>query len=612
MRNKLIKIGLSLFATFFLGITGCNDEFLERYPQDEITSETYWNSEDDLKTYNNSIYDLSARYGGDQTINIGHGNGAWDSHNKSVWFLDVFSDNFATREPRMNSYNRVRTGQHQVSDGSRQYGYAGWDLVREINFGLNNYNRADIAQATINKYAGEARFFRAWFYADKVQKFGDVPWVGEVLNIDSDKLYAKRMPREQAMDSVLADINFAVDHLPEQWSGAPNDGTGRFNKWHALLIKSRICLFEGTWRKYHGGSNPAMWLQEAADAAKEVIDNSPYEIYSTGDPENDYNAFHRVLDLSGNPEVMYWRDYQAGVRANEIQGYYNYVGGVTKSMVDQYLCTNGEPPVTSEGINPEYEGDGSIEDVFANRDPRMRQTILHPEDPVKYDYYAAGGSRSYPRLPGMEGGRIQQTGYHPIKFFNRDDTGGSYGDGESAAIIMRYAEALLNYAEAKAELDVLGEGSISQNDLDISINRLRDRVDMPHLVLGDVPDDPRSDLPPLIKEIRRERRVELFGEGFRYKDLLRWKQGKKLEELAGLGMRWDDDAKERYPAAAEEDFLKSSVVEDPITGQQKEYVDVYKGTGWEDVQFDESKHYLWPLPLSSLSQNENLEQNPNW
>jgi hypothetical protein len=607
MKYNIIKFGLIFFATFFL-FNSCNDEFLERYPQDEITSKTFWNTESDLKTYNNSIYDLSARYGGDQTINIGHGNGAWDSHNKSRWFMDVFTDNFATTEPRMSGYNRVRTGQHQVSSGSRQYGYAGWDLVREINVGLENYYKAELSMDVINKYAGEARFFRAWFYADKVQKFGDVPWVGKPLNVDSEKLFAARMPREQAMDSVLADINFAVEHLPEQWAGAPNDGTGRFNKWHALLIKSRICLFEGTWRKYHGGSNPEMWLQEAADAAKEVIDNSPYEIYSTGDPQNDYNSFHQVLDLSGNPEVMYWRDYSASIRANEIQGYYGYVGGVTKDMVDAYLCTNGEPPATSQGINPQYEGDGSIEDVFENRDPRMRQTILHPDDAVKYEYYAAGGDRSYPRLPGMEGGRIQETGYHPIKFFNYDDTGGAYGDGESPAIIMRYAEVLLNYAEAKAEL-----GTITQNDLDISINQLRDRVNMPHLVLGNVPDDPRSDLPPIIKEIRRERRVELFGEGFRYKDLLRWKQGKQLaEETAGLGLRWDDAARQRYAAAAEEDFLKSRVVEDPITGQQKEYVDVYKGTDWADPVFDESKHYLWPLPLSSLSQNDNLEQNPNW
>lgn len=609
MKHNLIKFGLTLFATLFL-FNSCNDEFLERYPQDEITSETFWSTENDLKTYNNSIYDMSTDYGGDHCINIGHGVSAFDSHNKSPWFLDVYSDNFATVRNRMSLYNRVRTGQHQVSDGYRNHGYTQWELVREINVGLQNYHKADVPQETINKYAAEARFFRAWFYADKVQKFGDVPWVSKPLNVDSEKLYASRMPREQAMDSVLADINFAVDHLPEQWAGEPNDGTDRFNKWHALLIKSRICLFEGTRRKYHGGSNPAMWLQEAADAAKEVIDNGPYEIYSTGDPQSDYNAYHRTLDLSGNPEVMYWRDYTIGKRVNEIQGYSGYLGGVTKDMVDDYLCTNGEPPVTSEGINPEYEGDGSIEDVFANRDPRMRQTILHPDDAAKYEYFAAGGDRPYPRLPGMEGGRIQRTGYHPIKNFNYDDTGGAYGDGESPAIIMRYAEVLLNYAEAKAELDDMGEGSISQTDLDISINRLRDRVDMPHLVLADVPDDPRSDLPPLIKEIRRERRVELFQEGFRYKDLLRWKQGEQLaEETAGLGLRWDDAAKTRY---SEAEFVESRVVEDPVTGEQKEYVDAYKGTDWANVQFDESKHYLWPLPLSSLSQNENLEQNPNW
>jgi hypothetical protein len=147
---------------------------------------------------------------------------------------------------------------------------------------------------------------------------------------------------------------------------------------------------------------------------------------------------------------------------------------------------------------------------------------------------------------------------------------------------------------------------VSQADLDLSINKLRDRVAMPHLDMANVPVDPRyaSDgVSPLINEIRRERRVELFMEGFRYNDLRRWKQGKKLE-IPTMGMRWDDAAKARYPGAV----VKSAV--DPVSG--KTYIDVYQGTDWANPVFDESKHYLWPIPLNVLAQNPNIGQNPGW
>jgi len=229
---------------------------------------------------------------------------------------------------------------------------------------------------------------------------------------------------------------------------------------------------------------------------------------------------------------------------------------------------------------------------------------LHPDDALGYRYNTGGGVLSYPRLSGMTGGNVSTTGYHIVKFFDRDEKDKGFEQGETPAIMMRYAEALLNYAEAKAEL-----GVISQSDLDMSINLLRDRVNMPHLVLGSVPDDPRyEDVSPLITEIRRERRIELFGEGFRYMDLLRWKQGKQLAH-PDMGIRWDDAAKQRYAGAV---VVQSSMIEDPITGEMREYVDVAKGTDWANPVFDESKHYLWPIPLRALSQNDNLKQNPGW
>ncbi|KAA9347061.1 RagB/SusD family nutrient uptake outer membrane protein [Larkinella humicola] len=591
MKKYSILSGFFVVAAFLF--SGCNDEFLERYPLDRITNQTFWNTENDLRVYNNSLYDL-ARNDDNVPILHGHYNG-FDSHWASIWFQDEFADNMAPRNARHNLFQQVRSGKHTVPTDPQQFGYKGWNFVRAINVGLANYDKAAVAQAIKDRYIAEARLFRGWFYAEKVSKFGDAPFVEKELTVDSPELNAARTPREEVMNKVLEDLNFAATKLPDSWGDG--NAPGRLNRWCALLVKSRVCLFEGTWRKYHGGTDPTKWLQEAANASKELMDKGPYRLYSTGNPQTDYNAYHRVLNLAGNPEVLYWRKYQLGVFTNHVQSYFEYAGGATKSLVEDYLCTDGLP-IT---LSPLYKGDDKIEDVFENRDPRLRQTILHPDDAAKYKYHLADG-RPYPRIQGMEGGYVSTTGYHIIKHYNADDMiGKAFDTAESPAIILRFAEALLNYAEAQAEL-----GKITQADLDLSINKLRDRVGMARLDMGKVPVDPRytaDGISPLIAEIRRERRIELFMEGFRYNDLKRWKQGKKLL-IPTLGIRWDAAAIARYPKAN----IKTAV--DPVS--KKTYIDVYQGTDWANPVFDETKHYLWPIPLNTLAQNPAIKQNPGW
>ena len=592
MKKNLLKFSSALLATFLL--SGCNDDFLERYPLDQITNDTFWNTENDLAVYNNSLYNI-LRNDTAIPIMMGHKDG-FDSHFSSIWEQDEFSDNLAPREPRHNRFQQVRAGKYNIPTNPEWFGYQGWNFVRAINVGMGNYNRAAIPQATKDKYIGEARLFRGWFYAEKVQKFGDVPYVDRELNIDSEELFAARTPRAEAMMKVLDDLNFASTKMPDSWGDG--NAPGRINRWGALLVKARVCLYEGTFNKYHNAGESKMWLEEAAKAAKELMDKGPYSLYNTGDPKHDYNAYQRMLDLTGNPEVISWRKYKLGVITNHVQGYFSYTGGATKSLVEDYLCTDGLPI----SVSPLYKGDEKIEDVFVNRDPRLRQTVLHPDDTKFYRYYNEDG-RTYPLLQGMPGGGFQTTtGYHIIKYYNADDLiGKAYNTGEMPAITLRLAEGLLIYAEAMAEL-----GTISQADLDVSINKLRDRVAMPHLMLGSVPVDPRytkDGISPLIAEIRRERRIELFMEGHRYKDIKRWKQGKKLE-IPTMGIRWSADAQARFKGTT----MKTSI--DPVSG--KEYIDVYKGTDYAVPVFDESKHYLWPIPLNQLAQNPAIKQNPGW
>jgi len=577
-----------------LMVTGCNDEFLERKPLDRVSNETFWNTENDLKVYNNHLYNM-ARNDVNVSIMMGHHEG-FDSNWCGIWYLDEFSDNIAPREARHVDYQRLRAGKHLVPTSAQWYGWRGWDFLRAINIGLEHYGTAAVTDAVRNKYIAEARLFRGWFYADKVSKFGDVMWVDKELTTESEELFGPRTPRVDVMNKVLEDLNFACDNLPatKTVEGDP----GRLNKWAALLVKSRVCLFEGTWRKYHGGADANKWLTEAADAAKKLMDGNVYKLYTSSDMAHAYNASHRMTDLTGNPEVIYWRKYQTGVMVNHVMSYHTgYNGGATKSMVEDYLCTDGLPI----SLSSNYKGDAVFEDIFENRDPRLRQTIMHPADKAYYQYRDPKDPYLYPRIQGTVGGTTSTTGYHIIKVFDQAASNATYNVSTTPAITLRLAEGLLNYAEAKAEL-----GTITQEDLDLTINKLRDRVGMVHLDLNP-PMDPRyaSDgVSSLIVEIRRERRVELFMEGFRYDDLRRWKQGKKLETKS-YGMRWDDAYQAKYNADKKVTIKSSTVNGIP-------YLDVYAGTDWATPVFDESKHYLWPIPLNSISQNTAIKQNPGW
>ena len=577
-----------------LMVTGCNDEFLERKPLDRVSNETFWNTENDLKVYNNHLYNM-ARNDVNVSIMMGHHEG-FDSNWCGIWYLDEFSDNIAPREARHVDYQRLRAGKHLVPTSAQWYGWRGWDFLRAINIGLEHYGTAAVTDAVRNKYIAEARLFRGWFYADKVSKFGDVMWVDKELTTESEELFGPRTPRVDVMNKVLEDLNFACDNLPatKTVEGDP----GRLNKWAALLVKSRVCLFEGTWRKYHGGADANKWLTEAADAAKKLMDGNVYKLYTSSDLAHAYNASHRMTDLTGNPEVIYWRKYQTGVMVNHVMSYHTgYNGGATKSMVEDYLCTDGLPI----SLSANYKGDAVYEDIFENRDPRLRQTIMHPADKAYYQYRDPKDPYLYPRIQGTVGGTTSTTGYHIIKVFDQATSNATYNVSTTPAITLRLAEGLLNYAEAKAEL-----GTITQEDLDLTINKLRDRVGMVHLDLNP-PMDPRyaSDgVSSLIVEIRRERRVELFMEGFRYDDLRRWKQGKKLETKS-YGMRWDDAYQAKYNADKKVTIKSSTVNGIP-------YLDVYAGTDWATPVFDESKHYLWPIPLNSMSQNTAIKQNPGW
>lgn len=614
-------------------LPSCNDDFMERYPQDQLTDESFWKTETDIKLMLNSLYPLYI---------IGHQSGwaldkspALNVVGSPLMYGDVYSDNCV----KTGNEFRSMAGELIVPTGATaENGWYWWNL-RKVNFFLNRYDRADISQEKKNAYAAEAYFFKAWDYYRKVVLFGDVPWITRDLNVDSEELYAARTPRAEVMDSVLMCINKAVEWLPTK----ENQESERLNKDQANFLKARICLFEGTFRKYHtelGLQETAnKWLEEAVKACEAIL--GKYSLYKDG--EKTYWKMFTATDLSGNPEVILARNYLENKVGHAAQRYFNQNHdnrqsmGATRGLVDEYLCVDGRPIYIggSDGKyekNPNFQGYGKWTEL-ENRDPRLTQTICRPGEYVTI--YQGGvldinkNGIIYPGLSYID--RYSTvTGYRVIKHWMGDNIEEERTlNGIQAAIEFRYAELLLNYAEAKYELN----GALSQADVDLTINALRERAGFDFtkyptakLTVGQEPADPRLDkiyankldytVSPLLREIRRERRVELAIENHRYEDLMRWKAGNLLTEpLRGMNFLAVQDLYDGTHTAKPETAVKvelnKTVFADEdgfiICYPKSPYKNTINGTlPWDDYR------YYWPIPKEEIIMNPNLVQNKGW
>jgi hypothetical protein len=373
----------------------------------------------------------------------------------------------------------------------------------------------------------------------------------------------------------------------------------RVNKDIALLLKARVALYEGTWEKYHQGTVFAgttdgnAFIQIAADAAKTVIDNGNYSI-ATGDPDEAYYRLFNQVDLSGNPEIMFYEQLDfvtyGGDFANQLD---NWPGsmGITQEMVQNYLCTDGLP----YGVSPLFQGHDTREVIEVNRDPRLAQTIMVPGDVVKVS--TSGDTLFF----GMFNFACP-TGYESQKF-RRPEVDPATGNlsADVAFIHFRFAEALLIYAEAKAEL-----GNLTQADVDMTVNQLRDRVGMAHLTLGSITADPNwldygYTLSDILHEIRRERVVELFGEGFRLEDLFRWRAHTVFSGKRPTGTLLTSEIEAAHPGryySNDDGFI------DP-------YQKILNGPNG-GYGFNTDRDYLLPIPSNEITLNPNLDQNPGW
>ena len=594
MKKNII---LYSFIALLSGTAGCSD-MLDEYPLDAISPETYYNNADELRSATNQFYGMFP--------------GAASGYTESADVVCIFN-----LPAEVQGIRTVPT-----SGGGWN-----WEYLRAVNFYLSHSVRCDDVDAR-EHFDGIARFFRAYFYFEKVKRFGEVPWFDRELSSTDPELFRPRDSRDFIMDKILDDLTYAINNI--------SDKKDLYNvtHWTALALKSRICLFEGTFRKYHGIPGYEKFLNECATASKLFIDNAPYAIYQTGaQPYRDLFSSMNAIE----EEVILARDYDRSqnvmheANANTLSPTYGRPG-MNKKIVNSYLMTNGDRFTDQPG----YET-MQYYDEMQNRDPRLTQTVVSP-----------GYMRINSDAVSSPNFGASTTGYQITKWVT-DASGDGYLGSSNDYILFRAAEVYLNYAEAKAEL-----GTLTQEDLKISIKKIRDRVGMPNIDMDAANANPDPYLCALesgyqnvtgpnkgvILEIRRERTIELLLEGFRYYDIIRWKEGKVFEQpykgmyFPGLTQGSGDN---RYDVFDMNDGTvgdKEKVDICIYTGKKPSVKNIRKfyKLGDEFVltdgdkgniichdiekeprQWREDRDYLYPIPTQErLLSNGTLSQNPNW
>ena len=550
---------------------------LDRIPEDTMSPETFFSSESELELWTNYFYN--------QFDNA-----------ESLTGLNA-DDNID------NALGDLMMGQRSPFDES---GWS-WSMLRSINYYLQNSSNCDDEEVR-KSYDGVAYFFRAYFYFNKVRRYGDVPWYNQVLtSADAELLFQPRDDRALVMDSVISDLDKAIEMLPTTKSAE------RVTKWTALALKSRVALYEGTFRKYHGLSNSEKYLNHAVDASADFIQSNQYSIYNTGSEPYRFLFNDAAKSRNLTSEVILWKVHSTAANLmNGIQfNISNSRQAFTRRFVNHYLMADGTPYTDQEG----WETKLFTEEV-SDRDPRLAQTILTP------GYIQTGETTPTVNLMNSH------TGYQPIKFVAEE----AY-DGANKGVInfayFRSAEVLLNYAEAKAEL-----GTITQNDLDISINKLRTRAGMPSLSLaaanGSIdplmvayyPSVTTSAHTGVILEIRRERTIELAMEGFRQWDLLRWKEGAAFADNFE-GIYFPGPGEYDMDGDGTSDLLIYEDAAGSFGGKKmKLNADIFLSSGTsgfvtalieQKMDWNEGRDYLWPIPASErVLTGGKLTQNPGW
>lgn len=572
MMKKITYI-LGLFS--MLTFQSC----LDMEPKTQLADTNYWQTPDHFKLFATQFYGWTVDF--KQLDDSPHSDVRSDLRTGIT--LDVYSNGTnsipSSDKTYTNNYNRIR----QVNTLLQQAeGYA--------------------APADIETSVGEAHFFRAYCYFDLLQVYGDVIITRTPLDIDSPEMQMARNSRDEVVDFILEDLEEAIRLLPEANEISSKD-EGRLSSQAASAFLSRVALYEGTWQKFrNGGQNndrSSALLDIAATSAHDVIESGFFELFAPEELGIEAYKYLFILEndksnpagitKSGNKEYIFTRRHDptlASIGFNITQGRLGNAVYVTRKMANMYLQSNGLP------INPQTWDYSKVDSEFKDRDNRMSNTLMIPG----HTYWGTGGGRidwtgSTEEIANASHKNFMPstgTGYFPHKWCCERD-GVPTGMEAYDYPIIRYAEVLLNYAEAVFERD----DKISDEDLAISLNLTRKRVNpnMPDLTNAFV----SANNLDMRTEIRRERTVEFYDENFRIDDLKRWKTAEEEMPMNLTGVKWRGT---EYETKWSDASSKTMDAEGCIIYEQ--------GRVWEE------KHYLYPLPIDQLKLNPNLKQNPGW
>ena len=572
----------SAIAAALLMTLSC-DKILNLAPQDAVSVPTYFKNETDMELYSNQFYP-NVFPGGDGIIKEVGDNMIWTPLAEEVSCTRIVPQNGG-----------------------------GWNFttLRKINFLLEHVDNCP-DKAVVRKYTGVARFFRAVWYSNMMKRFGEVPWIDHVLSSNDPDLMRPRDSRDFLMDKILEDIDYSIEVFKKDNS---QKSAYRVTWYTAQAYKSRICLFEGTFRKYHGLEGWEKYLQEAVSAGEALMQKSnTYGLYTSG------NQPYRDLFTSEDAktaEVILARDYdRTASLSNGVLNTVNTPGqgrvGFTRRFVNLYLCSDGSRFTDKPGWKTM-----EFVDEVVGRDPRLAQTIR-----------TSNGLNFTNCI----------TGYQPLKYVSDADlnsTAQSFND----LPLMRMAEVYLNVAEAKAEL-----GTLTQDDLDKTVNKIRSRAKMPPLYMdwANANPDPYLDNEAtgyvnvsgvnkgVILEIRRERTIELVMESQnRYWDLIRWKEGHCINsDFEGIYIPASQMGKAYDVNGDSKPDICAYIGGKPSISDNVSFYDVgkdykvseetygrllfFQGAGTKR-EWNEDRDYFYPIPRDEINlTNGAITQNNGW
>ncbi|MCI1778360.1 MAG: RagB/SusD family nutrient uptake outer membrane protein [Bacteroidales bacterium] len=582
MKNFINKISIISGFCSALLLIGCSD-FLDRQPLSSFSDDNFWTSESNVEAYAWSLYNEFYGYGRGSST---YGEFYWqyEGDNSNMLYTDnLLNNSFITFPQNVSPKN---------SKWKEYYEY-----IRKANLMITRIPNVPMSDIAKTNWTGVGKFFRAKIYFDLLAAFGDVPYINKYMNPGDPDIYVNRTDRSAVVDSIISDLDYAAANITQT-------GDDEITSDCALALKARVALFEGTYEKYHkSGTKYEAYLAEAYDAAKKIMDKGKYSLGSS------YKAKYNSYSLADNPEMIFHKRYEKDIMCHSLQNYTHtstVINGLTKAAVESYDCTDGLPISQS----PLYKGDHGIASVLADRDPRLSATI--------YNELGYKGSPIMEACPGLSAGTLTSTTGYVISMFDNGDES-SYvttgGENYIDAPIYTYSEILLDYAESKAEL-----GTITQNDLDISVNLLRKRAGIADLKISGnnvtaneiIINDPQRTstlesttiggiVSPLIWEIRRERRAELMTWAMlRYQDLMRWGKGEYLDTG-------------KNPDVALGAWVDPSSSNLQVTLTPQGYIDYYPSN---TRTFTSPKDYLNSIPNNDIilyaAEGVTLENNPGW